>query len=119
MESSESPKPAKRNKDRQSYLKKIDPESARLLSQLRDRANKKSYGRKVRESEILARAIRLVAQDDIREIQDQTYSERDRLQMAHEEYVKANGKISLDQFIGKLLKGELPGQMPLKVVSHE
>ena len=119
MESSESPKPAKRNKDRQSYLKKIDPESARLLGQLRDRANKKRYGRKVRDGEILALAIKRISQDDLQALQEATYSERDRLNMAHEEFVKANGKISLDQFIGKLLKGELPGQMPLKVVSHE
>lgn len=119
MEVVEAVKPAKKSKDRQSYLKKIDPESAKLLSQLKDRANKKPYGRKVREAEILARAIRLVDQEDLKVLQEQTYSERDRLNMAHEEFVKAHGKISLDQFIGKLIRGELPGQMNLNGVGHE
>lgn len=90
-----------------SVMKKLDPTAAKVLAQLKDRANKKDFGRKVLEKEILSMAIRLVTDDHLKELQAQTYSERDRLAMAHEEYQKATGKISLDQFIGKLLKGEI------------
>ena len=88
-------------------MKKLDLESAKLLQQLKDRANKKTHGRKVRDSEILALAIKQVTADHIKSLQEATLSERDRLQIAHEEFQRTNGRISLDQFIGKLLRGEI------------
>lgn len=90
-----------------STMKKLDPGAVRVLAQLKERANRKEFGRKVLEKEILSLAVKLVNDDHLKELQAQTYSERDRLSMAHEDYQKAHGKISLDQFIGKLLKGEV------------
>lgn len=88
-------------------LKKLEPEAMRKLSALREKANKKEYGRKVRDSEILSLALSLVEQAHLEALQETTYSESDRLKIAHQEYQKANGKITLDQFIGKLLKGQV------------
>ncbi len=106
-------KPAKKQQaKRQTCLKKIDLETSKLLNQLRDRANKKSYGRKVRDAELIAAGLRLLGEPQITELQDQTLSEQDRLKMAHEDYQKNNGKISLDQFIGRLIRGEI--QFPKK-----
>ena len=59
------------------------------------------------EKEILSLAVKLVTDEHLKELQTQTYSERDRLSMAHDEYQRSNGKITLDQFIGKLLRGEI------------
>ena len=92
---------------RKNVLKKVDLESAKLLANLKERANKKLYGRKIRDGEILAKALSLVEHKHLAELQEVTLSEKDRLYMAHEDFVKQNGKISLDQFIGKLLKGEI------------
>lgn len=89
------------------FLKKVDAETARLIHQLRDKANKKTFGRKVRDAEIIGAALRLLTQEHIKELQESSYSERDRLAIAHEDYQRTNGKITLDQFIGKLLKGEI------------
>lgn len=88
-------------------LKKLDPETSRLLQAIKDKINKKSFGRKVKDYEIIAKGISLIAAEDIQELQERTYSEKDRLGLAHDSYQKLNGKISLDQFIGKLLKGEI------------
>lgn len=87
--------------------KKIDAETAKLFQQFKERANRKAFGRKIRDTEILGAAVRLLGSDHILALQEATYSEKDRLQMAHEEYQKANGRISLDQFIGKLIRGEI------------
>lgn len=87
--------------------RKVDLDSAKVLNSFRDKVNKKSYGRKIRDPEILAKAISLLESKHMLELQEATFSEQDRLHMAHDEYTKAHGKISLDQFIGKLLKGEL------------
>jgi len=92
---------------RKNVLKKIDLESAKLLAALKDRANKKTYGRKIKDSEIIAKALSLVESNHIQDLQESTLSEKDRLHIAHEDYIKLNGKISLDQFIGRLLKGEI------------
>lgn len=92
---------------RKNVLKKIDTDSAKLLATLKERANKKGYGRKIRDGEIIAKGLSLVETRHLQELQDQTLSEKDRLHMAHEDFVKQHGKISLDQFIGKLLKGEM------------
>ena len=90
-----------------STMKKLDPAAAKLLAQLKDRANRKEFGRKVLEKEILSLAVRLVTDEHLKELQTQTYSERDRLGIAHDQYQRTNGKITLDQFIGKLLNGEI------------
>lgn len=103
------PKPKVQEKPEKvsSGMKKLDAESSKLLSQLREKANKKAFGRKVRESEILGMALKLVEQSHISQLQEATYSERDRLDMAHAQYQKAHGKITLDAFIGKLMRGEI------------
>lgn len=92
---------------RQSFLKKIDAETAKQLVALRERANKKPFGRNVRDGELIALGLKLIEAKHIGELQEQTYSEKDRLNMAHENYQKQNGKITLDQFIGRLIRGEI------------
>lgn len=91
-------------------LKKLDIETSKLLSQLKEKVNKKSFGRKVKDSEIIRTAINLVGVAEIQQLQESTYSEQDRLRIVHEKFQKQNGKISLDQFIGKLMRGEIQPQ---------
>lgn len=100
-------KPAKPLPKRQSFLKKIDLETAKLMNQLKERANKKPFGRKVRDTELISLGLKLIEPRHLAELQEETYSERDRLKIAHDDYQKANGKISLDQYIGRLIRGEI------------
>ncbi len=109
----EQPVPVKKSESKTSALKKkntlkkVDSESAKLLATLKERANKKSFGRKIKDGEIIAKGLSLIEPHHLLEIQETTFSEKDRLHMAHEEFIKQHGKISLDQFIGKLLKGQI------------
>ncbi|WP_374035792.1 hypothetical protein ACES2I_08905 [Bdellovibrio bacteriovorus] len=88
-------------------LKKLEPDTAKLLISLRDKVNKKDLGRKIRDSEIIHLGLSLIEQHHLDAIKESTYSERDRLHMAHQDYQKVHGKLSLDQYIGKLLRGEI------------
>lgn len=88
-------------------IKKIGPDSAKLLMQLKEKANKKDFGRKVHDKDILALGLKLIGDEHIKELQAGTLTERDKLTMAHEDFQKANGKLTLDQFIGRLLRGEI------------
>lgn len=92
---------------KKSVIKKLDPEAAKLLATLKERANKKTHGRMIRDAEILAKALSLIEAKHLQELQDASLNEKDRLHMAHEEFIKQHGKITLDQFIGRLLKGEI------------
>ncbi|MBC7430000.1 MAG: hypothetical protein H7336_15405 [Bacteriovorax sp.] len=89
------------------YLKKLDQEANRLLVAIKDKANKKTIGRKVRDAEIIKASLKLIGPDQIKDLQALTYSEKDRLALAHEDYQKKNGKLSLEGFIAKLLSGEI------------
>lgn len=95
---------------RKNVLKKLDLESAKLLASIKDKANKKNYGRKIKDAEIIAKALSLMESQHIQDLQEMTLSEKDRLHIAHDDFQKKNGKISLDQFIGKLLKGQINQQ---------
>lgn len=108
---------SKRNKETKeksqknpSTVKKLDLETIKLLSNLKDRANKKDLGRKIRDAEIIYLGLTLIESHHLEALKESTYSEQDRLMLAHNEFQKANGKITLDQFIGKLLRGEVSAQ---------
>lgn len=103
-------KPLKPKDKKQSVVKKLDPNTAKLLTSIKERTNKKAFGRKVRDAEIIAAGLGLIGEDHIKDLQTQTYTEKDHLNIAHADFVKAHGKISLDQFIGKLLRSEI--QLP-------
>ncbi len=92
---------------RQLFLKKLDAETARVLASLKDRANKKPFGRKIRDAEILALGVSLIETSHLNSLQEKSYSETDRLQMLHDGYQKKSGKIPLDEFIGKILRREI------------
>lgn len=94
-------------KQKRAILKKIDIETAKSLAQIKDRANRKQFGRKVKDAEIIRVALKLIGAEEIAAMQETTYSERDRLQMVHDAFQKEHGRISLDQFIGKLMRGEV------------
>lgn len=93
--------------EKTSVLKKLDPETGKILKLLKDKINKKSYGRSIRDTEIISLSLSLICPDHIQKLQESTLSEKDRLHIAHEDYVKENGKITLDQFIGILIRGQI------------
>lgn len=93
--------------EKTSVLKKLDPETGKALKQLKDKINKKSFGRSIRDSEIIGLSLSLITADHIQKLQESTLSEKDRLHIAHEDYVKEHGKVTLDQFIGLLIRGQI------------
>lgn len=95
---------------RKVQLKKVDLETAKILAQIKEKANKKQFGRKVRDSEIIRAAVRLVGPAEIVQLQELTYSDRDRFNLYYESYQKSHGKLPLDEFLKKLMRGELKPQ---------
>ena len=73
------------------------------------RINKKEFGRRVRADELIQFALALVDNNHVAELQERSLSNADRLEQRYQDFVKANGPIAKDVFLGKLLAGELPG----------
>ena len=85
---------------------KISKETKRELNKILVKVNKKDFGRRIRGEKIVLLALQQINKTHIKELQDSTLSNEDKLEMKYREYVSKNGNISKDEFIGKLLLGE-------------
>ena len=90
-----------------SSMKKLLPESINKLKKLNQKANSKEIGKKVKDSDLIHMGLTLIQDQHIKQLQEATYSEQDKLKIAHKEYCKKNGSVSFDKFIGILLRGEV------------
>lgn len=78
----------------------------RVLSELA-KINKKDFGRMVRADELIALAMSLVEPKHLTELQERSLSNADRLERQYQAYIKTNGNVSKDAFLGKFLAGEI------------
>lgn len=99
------------NQNAQKSMKKIAPASSlrvkpetrkRFLSELA-KANRKSYGRKVRADQLLSLLLTLLRPEHLQQLQQGSLSNADRLEMRYREHVKKFGPTSKDEFLGLLL----------------
>ncbi len=74
----------------------------RLQSELA-KVNKKQFGRKVRLDALIDRAVSLLTEADLLNLQQASLSNVDRLEIKYREFVKTNATISKDEFIGLIL----------------
>ena len=48
-------------------------------------------------------ALSFLDDSHLKELQEKSLTNKDRLELKYQEYLKANGNVSKDEFIGKLL----------------
>lgn len=102
-------------KEKTSLVKKLDQDTAKLLGQIKDKVNRKDFGRKIRDNEIIAQSLRLITSDHIKSLQENSYTGLDRIKMLHDDYQKKHGKITYEQFLLKMYHGEItPGTVTNK-----
>ena len=89
----------------------ISREAHRKLKKDLDFANKKTFGEKIKMSDIVQLGISLVAESHLATLQKASMTNTDRLEMLRAEHIKEHGPISADDFIGLLLASrfEKPG----------
>ncbi len=87
----------------------------RLLMEL-TKANKKDLGRKIKSDELLNLALSLIETKHILDLREKSLSNTDRLDRQYHDYSKQHGPISKDDFLGRLMRGELSkGLMPIDI----
>jgi hypothetical protein len=69
--------------------------------------NKKDFGKKVRSDELIGTVLSLLTDRHIKELQDGSMTNADRLEIQYRNYVKKHGAITKDQFLGKILEASL------------
>ncbi|MGE0175142.1 MAG: hypothetical protein AB7T49_20270 [Oligoflexales bacterium] len=69
--------------------------------------NKKDFGRKVRCDQLIATALALLTEIHIKELQQGSMTNADRLEIQYRDHVKRHGAMSKDEFLGMILSGSL------------
>ncbi len=87
---------------------RVTPASRELLAEILGKVNNKQQGRSVKATEIIALALSLITPKEIRELQETSLSNADRLELKYRKYSQENAYISKDEYIGRLMKGEVP-----------
>ena len=72
--------------------------------------NKKDFGKKVRCDELIVTMLSLLTERHIKELQDGSMTNADRLELQYRDYVKKNGATSKDEFLGKILAGNVASE---------
>lgn len=85
---------------------RVKPETRkRFLAEL-SKANKKSFGRKVRADQLLSLLMTFIKPEHIQKLQQESLSNADRLEMRFREHIKKFGPISKDEYLGLLMTTE-------------
>lgn len=83
---------------------RIDLCTQKLISSLLAKANRKSYGRKVKAGQLVQLALQKLTDADIKLLQEKSLSNADRMEMKFREYSKRNSGATREEFFGFLLQ---------------
>lgn len=85
------------------YLRIQKETKRKILSELAN-LNRKDTGREVTPDQYISLAISLLTADHLEQLKKQSLSNKDRLEQRYREHCSTHGKISMDEFLGLLLK---------------
>ncbi|MGE4233042.1 MAG: hypothetical protein AB7F43_06915 [Bacteriovoracia bacterium] len=86
---------------------RVKRETAKLIRAELANLNNKKFGKKVKTDDLIARVLPLITDDDRRNLQSATLSGKDKLALLHQRYCEKNGNISKDDFLSRLVRGEI------------
>lgn len=98
---------AKPAKPSQSVALNIRRETKKRIQAELAKINKKDLGRSILADDYVALAITLVTPDHVRQLQDASLTNADRLQRDYREYIAKFGHVTIDQYLGLLMSGKL------------
>lgn len=103
-ENSAPPTPPKpKRKAINDYLRVSKETKRKILSEL-SQINRKDFGKPVTPDQFVSLAISLLTPEHLGLLRTQSLTNQDRLKLKYQEYCNAHGKISMDAFLGLLLK---------------
>lgn len=85
---------------------RVSSGTQKQLTKILQKANKKAFGTKVKSDSLIALALTKIDDSDIKKLQENTISQRDRFEMYFQEISKKNG-ISREDFYKQILEEKL------------
>ena len=94
--------PSKRSN---THLVRLNKSAGQRLKSVLNKLNKKEFGKRISASDLIEHSLGLIKSEDLKTLQQESYSSKDLLEIRYLEYCKNNKKVSKDQFLGLLLEG--------------
>jgi hypothetical protein len=107
MEKATQKLPATDQQNEKAHSIRLSPTTYDKLTDILSKVNEKKMGRSTKADEVIALALKLVGQEGIRALQEASLSNADRLELDYQKYIRENSFISQDEYLGRLMKGEL------------
>lgn len=93
----------KKSKKSQFTNLRVSISTRKKINDLLSKVNKKKFGKRVKAEAVIDMALSFLDDSHLKELQEKSLTNKDRLELKYQEYLKANGNVSKDEFIGKLL----------------
>jgi len=84
---------------------RVTEKTRELLTSVLKKVNSKERGRSIKADEVIALALNLITSVEIKQLQEASLSNADRLELSYQKYIRENSPISKDEWIGILLDG--------------
>lgn len=91
------------------FVVRISPDTKNVLDKILAEANDKDIGGKVKPESVIALALALVKKDSIEKLKAATLTNANKLELRYREHVQKHGPMTKDDFLGRVLSGELAG----------
>lgn len=82
---------------------KIKSNTSRKIRSILNQINKKKYGNKVLIDDLLLSLLDLIDDDFIKNLQESTLSNEDKIERAYQDFLETNEGVNKDEFLGILL----------------
>jgi hypothetical protein len=86
---------------------RVDKDTRKMILGELAKINKKAYGRKIRAGQLIRNLLAFVTPEFTKRLQEESLSNKDRMEMQFKEHVKKFGPISKDEFIGLFLRANV------------
>lgn len=103
----ESTKQKTKAKPRTDSLRVRRETKKKILTELAN-LNRKELGKAITPDQYVTMAISKITPDDLEKLKEQSLSNKDRLESQYRKHCTEHGKISMDDFLGRLLASQKP-----------
>jgi len=93
-------------------------ETKRRIQMELAKINKKDFGKKVRCDELIGTVLSLLTDRHVKDLQDGSMTNADRLELKYREHVRKHGPMTKDAFLGTLFVGDNVGEAGGKVTNN-
>lgn len=92
-----------RNKNTENVSIRVSKDSQNKINSLLKKLNVKDLGRQIKSADVVRKALEELNDDHLKELQDESLSNADRLEKRYSEHCEVNGFITKDEYLGQLL----------------